>query len=132
MKYLLDTNVIIRYLNQRSTNIIEKLRSIEKEQIVVCSVVKAELFYGAKKSNNPELTLKKQKEFLDSFKSLSFDDRCSEIYASIRATLSKRGLIIGPNDLMIASIAIANRAILITHNSAEFNRISELQIEDWE
>jgi tRNA(fMet)-specific endonuclease VapC len=40
--------------------------------------------------------------------------------------------VIGPNDLMIASIARAHGQVLITHNTNEFSRVSDLQLEDWE
>jgi predicted nucleic acid-binding protein len=51
MKYLLDTNVCIRYISGRSPNVLQKMRSTPADTIVVCSVVKAELFYGAMKAN---------------------------------------------------------------------------------
>ena len=47
MKYLLDTNVCVRYLNGESVLLRQRLQSIDLEEIAVCSVVKAELFYGA-------------------------------------------------------------------------------------
>jgi tRNA(fMet)-specific endonuclease VapC len=47
MKYLLDSNVCIQYLNQRSEKIIQRLQDLSDTDIVVCSIVKAELFYGA-------------------------------------------------------------------------------------
>jgi tRNA(fMet)-specific endonuclease VapC len=63
---------------------------------------------------------------------LPFDDRAAEFYGQIRARLAAQGLPIGPNDLMIASIALSNQLILITHNIREFSRVDGLQIEDWE
>lgn len=74
MRYLLDTNVCARYLNGKSPAIRQRLRSTNVKDIAVCSVVKAELFYGAMKSNNPERTLARQQQFLNLFVSLPFDD----------------------------------------------------------
>lgn len=99
---------------------------------MLCSVVKAELFYGALKSNNPQKTLAKQHKFVNQFVSLPFDDTVAEAYSEIRAELEKLGMPIGPNDLLIASIAIANDVTLITHNVREFGRIKNLNYEDWE
>ena len=48
------------------------------------------------------------------------------------ARLEKRGLMISIKDLQIASIALANNCTLVTHNVREFDRIIELNIEDWE
>jgi tRNA(fMet)-specific endonuclease VapC len=64
--------------------------------------------------------------------SLAFEDVAAEKYAYIRADLARRGQLIGPNDLMIAAICIANDVTLVTHNTAEFGRIDGLKLEDWE
>ncbi len=132
MKYLLDTNTCIRHLNQRSQPIIRKMAELSADDIAVCSVVKAELFYGAAKSNFPEQTVARQQTFLGRFMSLPFDDRAAVIYARIRAQLEKLGTPIGPMDLLIAAIALANDLILVTHNTTEFGRIDGLKMEDWE
>jgi tRNA(fMet)-specific endonuclease VapC len=132
MTYLLDTNVCIAYLNGRSSNVVQRLRDVSPSEIAVCSVVKAELFYGAMRSRNPARTLAQQRVFLDQFISLPFDDRSAEFYASIRATLETRGTPIGPNDLLIAAIARAHNLILVTANVREFGRVEGLRIESWE
>jgi tRNA(fMet)-specific endonuclease VapC len=46
-------------------------------------------------------------------------------------SLSKKGIIIGANDLLIASHALAEQATLITNNTAEFKRVSGLKILDF-
>ncbi len=132
MTYLLDTNACIVYLKGSNLNLKQRLESHNPRDIVVCSVVKAELFYGAKKSQKSQQNLIQQQSFLNRFISLPFDDRCIEIYGEMGADLERKGTPIGPYDLQIASIAIANGLILVTHNVAEFQRISELNIEDWE
>jgi tRNA(fMet)-specific endonuclease VapC len=131
MKYLLDTNTCIRFLNRRSEPTIKRLSSITASEIAVCSVVKAELFAGAKRSQQPERTLERQREFLDHFVSLTFDDAAAEVYSTIRAALETAGTPIGPNDLLIASIAMANDLVLVTTNTKEFSRVEGLKVEDW-
>ena len=131
-KYLLDTNVCINYLNYPNSLIWRKIQSISAFEIVICSVVKAELFYGSKKSKNPTLNLAKQMKFLNQFQSLSFDDESALIFGEIRSELAAKGTPIGPYDLQIAAIAMANDLTLITHNTKEFSRIGNLKIEDWE
>lgn len=132
MKFLLDTNSCIRYLNRRSTAIANRLRNTPESEIVICSVVKAELYFGAMKSQNPQATLQNQRIFAERFISLPFDDDAALYYAQIRADLAKKGTPIGGNDLMIAAIALANGLTLVTHNTSEFGRVANLQIEDWE
>lgn len=132
MTYLLDTNVCIRYLTGRSEKIKQRLQQTHPDEMAVCSVVKAELFYGAKRSNNPEKSLQAQIQFLSQFKSFPFDDHAAQAYGAIRSDLAAKGTPIGPNDLMFAAIALANDLTLITHNVSEFGRITTLKIEDWE
>ena len=130
--YLLDSNVCIVYLKGRSEVLQRRFDAIDSHLLAVCSVVKAELFYGAKRSNNPAKALAQQRLFLDQFVSFPFDDSCTDIYGSIRAALTRKGTPIGTNDLLIAAIALTNQLTLVTHNIREFSRVPELQIEDWE
>lgn len=132
MKYLLDTNTCIRYLNRRSASIIAKMTGLAPSDIAMCSIVKAELFAGAGKSRTPDKTLAKQRIFLDQFVSLPFDDAAALAYGPLRATLELAGTPIGPLDMLIASITLANGLTLVTHNRAEFSRVAGLQLEDWE
>ena len=130
--YLLDTNVCIIYLKGKSPSINHHLDNLEPEKIAVCSVVKAELFYGSKRSNNPQKAMTIQKMFIEQFISLPFDDECAEIYGNIRADLANSGTLISSNDIQIAAIALVNNLILVTHNVREFKRVQGLKIEDWE
>lgn len=132
MKYLLDTNTCIRYINGTSQPVFERLNAQDEGDVVVCSVVKAELFYGAMHSQNLTKNLANQKKFLSLFASLPFDDSAAEHYGRIRSELAKVGTPIGGNDLMIAAIALANNLILVTHNLKEFGRVKGLKVEDWE
>ena len=132
MKYLLDTNACIRYLNTPDSLIAKRLKQEIPSDIAVCAIVKAELFYGALHCHDPIKVLAIQKKFVDQFISFPFDDRSAETYGKIRKFLSSQGTIIGPNDLLIAAIAIVNDVILITHNTREFSRVPDLRIEDWE
>jgi tRNA(fMet)-specific endonuclease VapC len=132
MKYILDTNVCIIYLKGRNLNLKQRLDAVPVEEIAVCSVVKAELCYGAMKSANPERNFALQQAFLNQFVSLPFDDLAATTFGTIRTQLETRGTPIGAYDLQIAAIALANNLTLVTHNTCEFERVEGLQIEDWE
>jgi len=97
-----------------------------------CSVVKAELLHGAQKYGNRQRRLAVLAETFAPYVSLPFDDAAAAAYAAIRHELEVTGNVIGPNDLMIAAIALANNLTLVTHNTAEFGRIASLPIEDWQ
>lgn len=109
-----------------------RLTTISPNDVAVCAIVKAELFYGAMRSHNPSKTLAEQEKFLKLFVSLPFDDAAANIFGTIRAELAAIGTPIGPYDLQIAAIAMANDLILITHNVREFSRVNGLKFEDWE
>jgi tRNA(fMet)-specific endonuclease VapC len=132
MKWMLDTNACIRYLNGRAPGLKQRVDSAGAANLVVCSIVKAELFFGSARSRDPARTRATQQQFLSPFPSLPFDDRAADAYASVRAALWAAGSPIGANDMLIASIAIANDVTLVTHNVAEFSRVPALRFEDWE
>jgi len=130
--YLLDTNACIRLLNNTSRALSDRLRQSDPADVRLCSVVKAELFYGARHSSRVSQNLRLLERFFAPFVCLPFDDRCAEHYGLIRADLAHHGQLIGPNDLMIAATARAYDLILITHNIDEFTRVVGLQVVDWE
>ena len=132
MIYLLDTNVCVVYLNQPQSKVVKQLHCFQPQDIAVCALVKAELFFGAMKSKQPDKTLEKQQYFLAAFYSLPFNDEAALIFGKIRADLQRQGQPIGPYDLQIAAIAIANDLTLVTHNTREFSRVNGLKLADWE
>ncbi len=132
MTFLLDTNTCIKYLNGTSEKVHSTLESKQPRDIVLCSVVKAELLFGAFKSCRPKKNLEKVKRFFKPFISLPFEDKASEAYGQIRVNLEKSGTPIGPNDLLIAAIAMANKVTLVTHNIRKFGRVKGIYLEDWE
>jgi tRNA(fMet)-specific endonuclease VapC len=131
MTYLLDTNICIELLNERDSRAAKKLAVISPQEIRLCSVVKAELYHGAYKSGR-EMNITLVRAFSASFDSLPFDNGAAEIYGQLRTALEKQGKLIGPHDLLIASIALANGVTLITHNTDEFKRVPDLILEDWQ
>lgn len=96
------------------------------------TVVKAELFHGARRSQRVAENLKLLQQFFQPFVSLPFDDPCAEQYGIIRTQLEREGRPIGPNDLMIAATALAHDLVLVTNNTGEFSRVAGLAIEDWQ
>jgi tRNA(fMet)-specific endonuclease VapC len=98
----------------------------------LCSVIKAELYLGVLRSAKPQANRSKVDAFLQPYTSLAFDDTAAEIHADIRHQLETAGTPIGPYDLEIAAIALANSLTLVTHNTAEFSRVPGLMLEDWE
>ncbi len=132
MAWLLDTNAWITYLKTPQSSIRNRLQSLKPADVILCSVVKAELLHGAEKYGNRERRLGILRELFVPYVSLSFDDAAAAQYGRMRHELEVAGNVIGPNDLMIAAIAMANNHTLVTQNTSEFSRVRGLALEDWQ
>ena len=129
---LLDTNACIQLWQRKNLTVRKHFAQFSPADIALCSVVKAELLFGALRSEQKENNLQLLQKLFAPLHSFEFCDNAAEHYAQIRAELTAQGNLIGANDLMIAAIARANKTTLITHNVAEFERVQGLLIEDWE
>jgi tRNA(fMet)-specific endonuclease VapC len=130
--YLLDTNTCIQFLNGKSLHVANRLRAHSPSKLKLCSVVKAEMLYGAARSLHPERTRLLMEGFFSHYESFPFDDAAAAFYGSVRQSLAVAGTPIGPNDLLIAAIALSRGMILVSHNTREFSRVRDLVVEDWE
>ncbi len=128
--YLLDTNAVIKLLNDGNSSIAQRTRVHQPTEICISSIVAHELFYGAFKSKGTAHNV----ALVDSlqFEVLEFDKEDARHAGEIRASLASKGKPIGPYDILIAGQAKARNIILITHNIKEFSRIENLMTEDWE
>lgn len=133
MIHLLDSNVCVNYLRygQASPAAI-RIVNAPADSVGLCSIVVAELLYGARRSSQVSQSLAQVRQFCAQFTSLPFDDAAAEECGKLRAHLAGLGTPIGPNDLMIASIALVHSLILVTHNTVEFSRVPGLRLEDWQ
>ncbi len=131
MKYYIDTNIIIYLLKGLYPNILSRFNEVPSFLISIPDIVIAEIEYGARKSKNYDKTINIYNSFIERFEIERFDEKACKEYGIIRSQLEKKGELIGPNDLIIASIVKANKGILVTHNVKEFSKVDGLLIEDW-
>lgn len=132
MKWLLDTNACIRYLNGRAPNLQSRLQQTPPADLLVARRSRPSFTTAPREAMTRPGTRQLQDTFLAPFTSLPFDDAAADAYATIRTAPALRVQRIGPNDLLIAAIAVANGVTLVTHNTGEFGRVPGLLIEDWE
>jgi len=130
--YLLDTNVCVEYLRNRNPNVVQRLSQQPAAHVRLCSVVLAELYYGAFRSADPAKNLALLQKFAARFVSTPFDDAAAAICGQERVRLEKQGQRIGPHDLQIAAIALANGLTIVSRNVGEFSRVQGLLVEDWQ
>lgn len=132
MTYLLDTDICIDYLRGSNAVVRDRLLACAPNDVCLCSVVKAELLFGAHNSQKVAANLRRLRDFFEPFQSVSFDDRAAEVYGSLRSHLRREGSAIGSNDLMIAAIAVALGLTLVTRNRDEFERVPGLGLVSWQ
>ncbi len=126
---LLDTNACIAILNGKSRSLLQRLNRHPVSDVAVCSVVRGELLFGARKSQRVDENLERVNNFCRGLVSLPYEDQAADHYGICRAILERAGTSIGEADLLIASIALAHDATVITRNHREFARIPGLRLE---
>ncbi len=131
---MLDTNICSFIMREQPEEVIRRLEQavLRNHRIVVSAITYAEMRFGAigKKASPRYIQL------VDAFCArldavLSWDRAAVDATTDIKAALAAAGTPIGPNDTAIAGHAIAARAILVTNNTREFERVPGLQLEDW-
>ena len=131
MKYLLDTNVCVDFLNRRYPSVAERIRGSSPDDLALSSVVVAELRHGADRSAKRAENHDRLDVLTAEIQCLDFDLAAARVYGRMRSALEAGGEPIGPYDMMIAAHALSQRLILVTDNEREFRRVEGLEIENW-
>jgi tRNA(fMet)-specific endonuclease VapC len=128
--YVLDTNTLI-YFFRGMGKVSEQLLAKNPKDIALPTIVLYELEVGIARSSFPQKRRTQLQELASLIHILPFGYPEALKAASIRVDLERKGLLIGPYDILIAATAISNKGLLVTHNLKEFKRIKGLQLEDW-
>lgn len=131
MMYMLDTNICIYAMKQKPEKVLLRLKEELDSGVCISSITLAELEYGMKHSSNPVKNEQALLRFLAPLSVLPFGPSAASEYGEIRAGLQSRGTPIGPLDMLIAGHARSEGLILVTNNIREFERVSELELENW-
>lgn len=129
--WLLDTNAVIMLVSRRSEALLERVEAADPGSLAVSSIVAHELYFGAYLSQKVDFNLETLRLLFTDLPVLELDREDARVAGDIRADLARRGMPIGPYDVLIAGQAKARDLPLITNNTAEFSRVSGLRIEDW-
>lgn len=127
---VLDTNILI-YFFKGMGNVAQKMLATPPKDIAVPAIVLYELNVGIQKSSSPRKRKTQLNQLIDIVTTLPFGSKEAEVAAAIRTKLEKKGLLVGPYDILIAATALAGNHTLVTHNVKEFKRIPGLKVEDW-
>jgi tRNA(fMet)-specific endonuclease VapC len=129
--YLLDTNLCIYLINQRPESVLQRFSTLKPSQVSLSMVTWGELYYGAYKSEKLQHNLRNLQQLSGLLEVLPLPVAAAEHYGRLRADLQRVGRPIGGNDLWIAAHALAERYVLVTHNTKEFERVEGLSVENW-
>ena len=128
--FALDTNTLIYYFKGMG-RVAARLSECTPAQIGVPILVVYELETGIAKSQQPQKRRAQLDTLLATTKVLPLDLAAARQSATLRASLESKGSPLGPLDCLIAGIALAQGATLVTRNSAEFRRVAGLRMVDW-
>jgi tRNA(fMet)-specific endonuclease VapC len=94
LNFYLDSNICIYFLKGIYPSIKEKILITNPSTIKIPFIVKAELLYGAEKSQQKAKYLGNIKLFLEPYEIVPFHDECSILYSKIHSTMELKGMII--------------------------------------
>lgn len=129
MKYLLDSNICIHFFRGKF-GVIDKFNSVGLKNCAISEITLAELVFGAENSDNPEKNHKIIEKFVNQLTILPIFDSLL-IYGKEKTRLRKTGKMISDFDLLIGCTAVEKDLTMVTENVKEFERISDIKIENW-
>jgi tRNA(fMet)-specific endonuclease VapC len=131
MKMMLDSDICIYLLNGTHPQLFKKIANLPIDAVAISSIVLAELENGVALSTHIERNRQRLDVFLAEIEVMSFDEAAAKCYGMLRSELTKKGLLIGGNDLLIAAHALSTHCALVTNNHREFSRVPDLTLLDW-
>lgn len=131
IRYMLDTDICSYIIRERPLDVFERFKKIDMSQLYISVVTFAELIYGVEHSSSKKINRPIIDDFVHHLSILSWDQKAAEHYGKIRAFLRAEGSMIGSMDLMIAAHARSGAMTLVTNNDKHFNRVPQLEVENW-
>lgn len=128
MTYMLDTNTVSYFLRQHP-QIVARISAVPPSSISISSITEAELLFGVEKRKNKALKAAVM-GFLDAVSIYDWDSVAAETYGKLRASMEKKGHVMGALDMLIAAHALSEKTTLITSDRA-FYGVAGLQVQDW-
>jgi tRNA(fMet)-specific endonuclease VapC len=124
-----DTNIVSHLVKQRPVVV---RRAVTASMALLClsSITARELMYGLAKRLEAIRLRRAVEELLLRVDVLPWDNDAAKRYGSVRADRERRGTILAPPDLLIATHALSVGAVLVTNDQA-FHQVGNLNVVDW-
>ena len=129
MNFLLDTDICSAHM-RRPASLAHRFFQ-HTGGLAIPTIVLAELYAGAYKHPNPSKLLPLIADLLKEVHLIDFDAPCAERFGMVRGSLLQQGITVSRVDLLIASVALLHDLTLITHNTADYQDIPGLRLDDW-
>ena len=130
MTFLLDTDICSAHI-RRPAGLMHRFVQYTG-RIFVPTLVMAELYVWAYMRLDPGEFLSAITTFLDyDVEVIGFDEASADQFGRLRVSLQRIGVTMTPIDTLIASVALAHDLTLVTHNTADFQNIPNLRLDDW-
>ena len=130
MTFLLDTDICSAHI-RRPAGLMHRFVQYTG-RIFVPTLVIAELYVWAYMRPDPREFLSAITTFLDyDVEVMGFDEASAEQFGRLRVSLQAIGVTMTPIDMLIAAVALAHDLTLVTHNTADFQNVPNLHLEDW-
>lgn len=131
MIYVLDTDTCIYFLSGTYPSIADEISSRSIEDLAITAISVAELYYGAHHSARKTKNIETLDNLFEKLQILPFDNQSAKHFGELKEILHREGKMVGPYDLLIASIVHSQSHTLVTHNVKEFSRVKGLLVVDW-
>ena len=105
MKWLLDTDTVIYYMNQLPA-VVGRVEETRVADRYLSLITVGELFFGIFRSKQVERNLSRYRRFCAGMKLLPFTPALAERFGAVKADLASRGEIVADHDLWIAAHAL--------------------------
>ena len=131
IRFLLDTNICIYIRREQPPQVTNRFRRLRPGEAAISVITYGELAFGCERGPSPVDARKSMEELVQQIPVIALPADAGTHYGEIRASLSRRGELIGSNDLWIAAHALAADLVLVTNNEREFRRVPSLKIQNW-
>lgn len=122
MKYLLDSNIIIRMTMASGDGLRARVAECDDGDLVTSAIALAEVAYGSAQGKAPALD--QLHAFLEEVPVLDFDLKAALAYASLPFRRASY-------DRLIAAHALSQELTVVTDNVTHFADVPGLKVENW-
>jgi tRNA(fMet)-specific endonuclease VapC len=127
VRYLLDTDWVIHYLNGHP-EIVARVQDLGPEGLALSVISLAELYEGVFYSREPRKSEEAVQDLLRGIELIGIDEEITRVFGRERGRLRALGKTVGDFDLLIGATALRHGLTLLSNNRRHFELIERLQV----